>query len=71
MIQFALSSVGNSFDRIKKEVLFPFHHCLQLLAIKDGIFEGTPLQRITELAKLNAINEDFAGELMYAYSILL
>ncbi len=56
---------------IKKDALFPFHHCLQLLAMKNSIIEGTPLQKVTELLRLNVISEDFAGELKFAYSILL
>lgn len=59
-----------TFD-IKKDVLFPFHHCLQLMAIKNGIYEGTPLQKIAELRKRNVFSEDFAGELKFAYSIAL
>nr|MBA5584392.1 cyclic nucleotide-binding/CBS domain-containing protein [Anaerobacillus isosaccharinicus]QOY37215.1 cyclic nucleotide-binding/CBS domain-containing protein [Anaerobacillus isosaccharinicus] len=56
---------------IKKDALFPLHHCLQLLAIKNGLFEGTPLQKITSLMKLNVFSEDFAGELKFAYSAAL
>ncbi|MCT8140131.1 cyclic nucleotide-binding/CBS domain-containing protein [Anaerobacillus sp. CMMVII] len=56
---------------IKKDALFPFHHCLQLLAIKNGIYEGTPLQKIESLKKLKVVSEDFAGELKFAYSIAL
>jgi CBS domain-containing protein len=56
---------------IKRDALFPFHHCLQLLAIKNSIYEGTPLQKISSLAKLKVFSDDFTNELKFAYGVVL
>lgn len=56
---------------MKKDMLFPFHHCLQLLALRNGIYEGLPLQKITDLTQRNAFTENFASELKFAYNIAL
>lgn len=67
----ALFRLDKTTIDIKKDVLFPFHHCLQLLSIKNGIYEGTPLQKISALTKLNVFTEDFASELKFAYGVAL
>ncbi|WP_096203076.1 DUF294 nucleotidyltransferase-like domain-containing protein [Bacillus sp. FJAT-45350] len=56
---------------IKKHALFPLHHCLQILTAHHGVVEGTPLQRIDALLKINVFAEDFADELRFAYEVVL
>jgi CBS domain-containing protein len=67
----ALFRLEKTIIDIKKDVLFPFHHCLQILAIKNGIYEGTPLQKIATLTKSNVFTKDFADGLKFAYSVAI
>ncbi|MCH1625174.1 DUF294 nucleotidyltransferase-like domain-containing protein [Ferdinandcohnia quinoae] len=59
---------------IKKEILFPYHHSLQLLSLLHGIVVGTPFTRIDRLVQKKVFSEDFAkdvktaiGEIMCFY----
>ncbi|SFE60980.1 CBS domain-containing protein [Alteribacillus iranensis] len=56
---------------IKKHALFPFHHSLQILAAKHGIFGGTPLEKIDSLQEISVIDEAFADDLRFAYEVAL
>ncbi|MGO4890224.1 DUF294 nucleotidyltransferase-like domain-containing protein [Anaerobacillus sp. MEB173] len=56
---------------IKKNALFPLHHCIQLLAIQNGIFEGTPLQKIDRLVSKKVFTEAQADDLRFAYEVVL
>ncbi|MDT8860419.1 DUF294 nucleotidyltransferase-like domain-containing protein [Alkalihalobacillus sp. MEB130] len=57
---------------LKKQALFPFHHCLQLLCARKGMVGGgSPLEQIEELVKLNVLSETTADELRFAYDSIL
>ncbi|MEB1809700.1 MAG: DUF294 nucleotidyltransferase-like domain-containing protein [Bacillaceae bacterium] len=56
---------------IKKHALFPLHHCLQVLSAHNGIVEGTPLQRLDALVKLNVFTPEVADDIRFAYEIVL
>lgn len=56
---------------LKKDVLFPFHHSLQILSLYHGVFEGTPLQRIEKLVELHAMTASFADDLKMSYGSLM
>lgn len=48
---------------LKKEVLFPYHHSLQILALENGVLTGTPVQKIEALQAKGVFTADFADEL--------
>lgn len=54
---------------IKKHVLFPFHHCLQVLGTHNGIIEGTPMEILEVLVKKGELSEGFADDLRHAYEV--
>ncbi|MFC4321940.1 DUF294 nucleotidyltransferase-like domain-containing protein [Litchfieldia salsa] len=56
---------------MKKEILFPIHHSLQILALKHGITSGTPVDRINRLVELNALSSSFGSDLKLAIQELL
>lgn len=56
---------------IKLNVLFPFHHSLQILSAKYGMIEGTPKQQIERLTEEKVFSEKFADELQFAYEVIL
>ncbi|WP_077619865.1 DUF294 nucleotidyltransferase-like domain-containing protein [Bacillus sinesaloumensis] len=53
---------------IKKEILFPYHHCLQILSLEYGIISGTPFERIDRLVEKNAFNPNFGKDIKSAAS---
>lgn len=59
---------------IKKEILFPYHHSLQILSLLHGIPAGIPFTRMDQLVEKNVLSQDFAkdcktaiGEIMRFY----
>ncbi|WP_017756571.1 DUF294 nucleotidyltransferase-like domain-containing protein [Calidifontibacillus oryziterrae] len=52
---------------IKKEILFPFHHSLQILTLSHLIVAGTPEERIDFLVRKGIITENFATDLKTAF----
>lgn len=53
---------------IKKEILFPFHHSLQILTLSHNIINGTPLERIDFLTRKKIITDHFAADLKTAFN---
>ncbi|WP_010677155.1 DUF294 nucleotidyltransferase-like domain-containing protein [Bacillus timonensis] len=53
---------------IKKEILFPYHHCLQILSLEYGIISGTPFERIDRLVEKKAFSESFGKDVKAAAS---
>ncbi|WP_449538020.1 DUF294 nucleotidyltransferase-like domain-containing protein [Ferdinandcohnia sp. Marseille-Q9671] len=53
---------------IKKEILFPYHHCLQIISIDYGIISGTPFERIDKLVVKKAFSANFAKDVKAAIS---
>lgn len=56
---------------MKKAILFPYHHSLQILALLHGIPSGTPLAKINALEAKGAFSKNFAQDLKEAASQLL
>ncbi len=56
---------------IKKNALFPMHHCLQILGVQKDIVSGTPLQLIDDLVKKGELSSGFADDIRHAYEIAL
>ncbi len=48
---------------LKKEVLFPYHHSLQILGLVHGVFNGRAVERIEALQLKGALSADFAADL--------
>ena len=53
---------------IKKEILFPYHHCLQILSLEYGIISGTPFERIDRLVEKKAFSDSFGRDVKAAAS---
>lgn len=56
---------------IKKNALFPMHHCLQILGMQKNIITRTPLQLVDDLVQLGELSAGFADEIRHAYEIAL
>lgn len=48
---------------LKKEVLFPYHHSLQILGLVHGVINGTPVERSEALRVKGVFSADFAADL--------
>ncbi|MFS0865467.1 DUF294 nucleotidyltransferase-like domain-containing protein [Fredinandcohnia sp. 179-A 10B2 NHS] len=64
----ALFKLDRKQLEIKKEILFPYHHSLQLLSLVHGIFSGTPFERVDKLVDKKAFDEKFAKDIKAAIS---
>ncbi|WP_374723657.1 DUF294 nucleotidyltransferase-like domain-containing protein [Calidifontibacillus erzurumensis] len=53
---------------IKKDILFPFYHSLQILSLAYQIFAGTPMERIDYLVQKKVLTENLAVDLKTAYN---
>ena len=67
----ALFKLGRKSIDMKKEILFPFHHSLQILSIYHGEIPGTPLEKIASLKEKGIITEGFAEDLKEAFNHVL
>jgi CBS domain-containing protein len=56
---------------MKKEVLFPYHHSLQILSLLQGKQSGTPIENIAWLKDKGIFSEPFAKDLKKAISQIL
>ena len=56
---------------IKKNALFPMHHCLQILGVQKNIITRTPLQLVDDLVQLGELSAGFADDISHAYEIAL
>ena len=56
---------------IKKHLLFPYHHSLQILSIMHGIVYGTPLEKLQKLHERGVISENFQKDLQDAAAAIL
>ncbi|MGD6776258.1 DUF294 nucleotidyltransferase-like domain-containing protein [Sutcliffiella horikoshii] len=56
---------------LKKEVLFPYHHSLQILALMHGITYGTPIGKIHQLYEKKILSENFQKDLKASISTIL
>ncbi|MFZ4451807.1 DUF294 nucleotidyltransferase-like domain-containing protein [Salibacterium aidingense] len=67
----ALFRVKRHHIDIKKHALFPFHHCLQILAAHHNIFGKMPLDMIEALQEKHEMEETFAEDLRFAYETVI
>lgn len=56
---------------MKKEVLFPYHHSLQILSLLHGKQSGTPIEKIDFLREKRVFSEAFTLDLKEAVSHIL
>lgn len=67
----ALFKIGRKSIDMKKEILFPFHHSLQILALYYGGIPGTPLEKIAALKEKGIFIEEFTQDLKEACNHVL
>lgn len=67
----ALFKMDRKSIDLKKEILFPFHHSLQILALYHGCLKGTPLGKLAFLTEKGVITTAFSAELRAAFSDVL
>lgn len=67
----ALFKIGRKSIDMKKEILFPFHHSLQILSLYYGGIPGTPLEKIGALKEKGVLTEAFADDVKEAFSHVL
>jgi CBS domain-containing protein len=67
----ALFRIGRKSLDMKKEVLFPFHHSLQILSLYYGEISGTPLEKIAVLKEKGIFTDGFTEDLKEAISHVL
>jgi CBS domain-containing protein len=56
---------------MKKEVLFPYHHSLQILSLLHGKQSGTPIEKINFLKENKVFSDSFSLDLKEAVSTIL
>lgn len=56
---------------MKKEVFFPYHHSVQILALTHGFTSGTPLEKLTRLSEKGVFRSEFVSDIKEAVSYLL
>ncbi len=67
----ALFKLGRKSIDMKKEILFPFHHSLQILSLYYGMINGTPLEKVNALKEKGILTEGFSEDLKEAFSHVL
>ncbi|RSD27263.1 CBS domain-containing protein [Mesobacillus subterraneus] len=67
----ALFKLGRKSIDMKKEILFPFHHSLQILALYYGGIPGTPVEKIAALKEKGVFTEAFSQDLNEAFGHVL
>lgn len=67
----ALFKMDRKSIDLKKEILFPFHHSLQILALCHGYLKGTPLEKLAFLTEKGVFTTAFSAELRAAFSDVL
>jgi len=56
---------------MKKEILFPYHHGLQILSLLHGGASGTPLQKLEFLEAKGVFSEEFSSDVRLAVDGIL
>lgn len=64
----ALFKIGRKTIDMKKEILFPLHHSLQILSLYYGGIPGTPLEKIAALKEKGIFTEEFTHDVKEAFS---
>lgn len=56
---------------LKKHILFPYHHSLQILSLMNGITYGTPLEKIDQLHGKKILSNSFQKDLKASIESIL
>lgn len=56
---------------MKKEILFPYHHSLQILSLANGVLSGTPLEKMDQLCKKGVLTNGLASDLKEAVAHIM
>lgn len=56
---------------LKKHILFPYHHSLQILALMNGITYGTPIEKIDQLNEKKILSNSFQKDLKASIESIL
>ncbi len=56
---------------MKKDILFPYHHSLQILSLIHGKLSGTPMEKIDFLQEKQVFSKEFASDLKEAVSTIM
>lgn len=56
---------------LKKHILFPYHHSLQILALMNGITYGTPIEIIDQLHEKKILSNSFQKDLKASVESIL
>ncbi|MBM7704027.1 DUF294 nucleotidyltransferase-like domain-containing protein [Metabacillus iocasae] len=56
---------------LKKEVLFPYHHALQILAASHDTLHGSPLEQVDRLVQKGVLTASFAEDIKKAIETIL
>ncbi|MGD6831910.1 DUF294 nucleotidyltransferase-like domain-containing protein [Sutcliffiella halmapala] len=56
---------------LKKHILFPYHHSLQILALMNGITYGTPIEKIDLLHEKRILSNSFQKDLKASIESIL
>lgn len=67
----SLFKLGRKSLDMKKEVFFPYHHSVQILALANGDTSGTPLEKLAKLSDRGIFQPDFVSDIKEAVSYLL
>ena len=67
----SLLRIGRRSIDMKKEILFPYHHGLQIWSMIHGINSGTPIERLDALVRTGALEESFANDVKEAMNVVL
>ncbi|MEH7443427.1 DUF294 nucleotidyltransferase-like domain-containing protein [Bacillus sp. JJ1122] len=64
----ALFRIGRKSIDMKKEILFPYHHSLQILSLYYGGIQGTPLEKIAAMKEKGIFTAEFTLDVKEALS---
>lgn len=64
----ALFRIGRKSIDMKKEILFPYHHSLQILSLYYGGIPGTPLEKIAAMKVKGIFTAEFTHDVKEAFS---
>lgn len=56
---------------MKKKMLFPYHHALQILSMVHGVISGTPFERLDALVDKGVISAHFSADVKEAVNQVL
>ncbi|MCA1320251.1 DUF294 nucleotidyltransferase-like domain-containing protein [Bacillus tianshenii] len=56
---------------LKKHILFPYHHSLQILALMNGVTYGTPIEKIDQLHEKKILSNSFQKDLKASIESIL